>query len=392
MSSIVHVWQGGYPWEVRVGKINRSLRMAGHDVTVVARKRKGELTQTVIDDIKIQRTVLAGPLSLPVPANPLWGSLIATTAREQNASLILVRDIPLALDAAKVARKLGLPIVMDMAEHYPEAMRSWDKYGVNPILRKLVHGWKLPDLLERKAVAAMDGIIVVCQEQKERLNREYGFADEKICVAMNTPELEAWTSFRKGRIHERPKAFGYHGILCEDRELEVVLAGFEIAAAKDSEITLLLAGGGESEHKLRKLAGHLSARDRITFTGRYAPEKLASLYSAVDYGIVSLRANKFTEHTLANKFFDYAALGKPFIFPAIKPLQSVMQNMNCGVEFNAGSAKSAAEAFLRIREMNYDKLSHSGIKAVEHELNWAVDSKRLLSFLENYGVRVTKRS
>ena len=383
MNRVLHIWQSHYPWEVRVGKINRSLLARGSHVQVLARNTGKQLPRETLDGVEIRRVGgLHRGLSLPVPGNPFWSHQISISIREFKPDMIIVRDIPLALAASRLGRGSGIPVILDMAEHYPEAMRSWKKYSENPILRKLVHDWKIPDRLEARVVSGVDGILVVCDEQKQRLIEEYKISPDKVCVVLNTPELNSIGQPVARQVKAGGRTcFGYHGILCEDRELEVVLKGFDICAQADPRVELLMAGGGESEASLRKLADTLASKDRIRFTGRYQPADLAALYQEADFGIVSLRVNRFTEHTVANKFFDYAALGKPFIFTDVTPLVTVMKKMDCGVAFHGGSPESAAEAFKKIQTLKYPDLAVRGRAAIEREFNWDVDSRRMIDFL-----------
>ncbi len=382
MKKVLHIWQAAYPWEVRIGKINRSLMAAGSEVMVLARNKGDELEQEVVNGELILRVGSANRiLSVPVPGSPFWGSAISTAIRDFKADLVIVRDIPLAGLAVKAGRKCGVPVVLDMAEHYPEAMRSWKKYSENFILRKIVHDWKIPDRIEASVMKGIDGVLVVCEEQRERLIAEYGYPHEKICLVLNSADIDKWRSFPKGTKREKPFCFGYHGILCEDRQLDVVLRGFDLAAEKEKDITLLFAGGGESEQKLREIRETLKHKDRIEFTGRFTPEQLPGLYERTDFGIVSLLVNKFTEHTVANKFFDYACIGKPFIHTDLAPLNRIGDQMNCGVRFKGGSPESVAQAMLEIRRVDYAKMSANGMAAIEREFNWNVDEKRMLNFM-----------
>lgn len=386
MRRVLHLWQSKYPWEVRVEKINRALTSAGAKVTVLARRAPGEPARAEHEGAAIRRVGFAGinAASLPVPGNPVWRRAIDLAVRQIKPELIIVRDIPLAWTAARLARRHRVPIVLDMAEHYPEAMRAWKKYSENWLLRKLVHDWRVPDRVEARSIALMDGILVVCDEQRDRLIRQFDYPLDKICVVGNTPELGRWADFPKGSSRPRHSVFGYHGNLCEDRELEVVLKGFDLAAEDSPELSLLIAGGGESEASLRALAATLPSRGKIRFTGRYEAKELPSLYAQADFGVVSLRANEFSEHTLANKFFDYAALGKPFIFTGLKPLTRVMSRMKCAVPFEPGSPRAVAEAIGKLRSLDYETLSASGISAVQREFNWGQDSARLLAFLARF--------
>jgi len=402
MRRVLHVWQSGYPWEVRVGKINRALIARGVSVYVLARNRGQECkrerlttqlrdsdAQAVEDVIRVGGGGLLRPLSLPVPRNPVWLRALHSAVEEIRPDLVIVRDIPLALDAARAAHRSGVPIVLDMAEHYPAAMRSWDKYRRNAIARMLVHRWKLPDGLERAAVPIMEGVLVVCEEQRERLQRDYGIEAWRIDVVMNTPELETWRPLRRrvaagrrSQAHERI-VFGYHGILCEDRGLEDIIRGFDIARRSDTRLALHIYGDGEAARDLRRLAYSLDAAPAIYFSGPYSPGNLGGLYAECDYGIVSLRRNTFTEHTVGNKFFDYAALGLPFVYADVPPLRRLMRTMRCGLAFRSGDIESIAQAFLALPTQDRNELATNGIVAIDRELNWGVDSERLGAFLES---------
>src|SRR5438876_7289562 len=54
----------------------------------------------------------------PAFFNLRWVRLICDTSRRTSADLILCRDMPLAPTAVYVARRLGLPVVLDVAESY----------------------------------------------------------------------------------------------------------------------------------------------------------------------------------------------------------------------------------------------------------------------------------
>ncbi len=387
--SVVHVWQGAYPWEVRVGKLNRALLAAGGKVTVVARARGDEPAEEIIDGVRIIRVGAGLPsvASLPVPGNMLWVAAIRKAIRQSGASVLLVRDIPLALPGAMAAMATGARLVLDMAEHYPAAMRSWKKYSENPVLRFLVHDLRLPDAVERRALKAADGIIVVCDEMKARLEA-LGVDGGRIVVVRNTPELPLpQAGVRRHPWADGTFVFGYHGILCADRRLDAVMEGFAMALREEPGLRLLLAGGGEVEEDLRALAHRLSLGDAVTFTGRYSPESLPGLYAAADAGIVSLEDNEFTRHTLANKFFDYAARGMPFLYSDLPPLARLMSDMKCALSFTPQSPRDIATAMVRLARMAkedgvaFEAMGERGRRRVEEAYNWESDGRSAVEFL-----------
>jgi len=384
VKTVIHIWQGTYPREVRIDKINDSLKAKGYEVHVLCRQfpeNQKRPDHEIIDGVHIHR--LNRTVSSPFPWNPFWTVQLYSLCQKLKPDFILLRDIPLAPVAVPAKKRFGIPIILDMAEHYPEAMRSWDKYKKNPILKYLVHDLKVPDFVEKNAVQNSDGIFVVCEEQKLRLIQEYAYPSNRIEVLLNTPvqtqEIKPEKHAPEGKIN-----FIYSGILCEDRALEYILEGFDLAYKKDKRLHLTLAGSGESEKKLLELKDHLNAKDAITFTGRYTPVEIEKLYNSSHFGIVSLRANRFTEHTVANKLFDYPSYGMPFIYTNLTPLNRIVNIMDCGISFTPHNSQSICDAFLKITTLDYNKLSTNGKNAISSKFNWKTDEEKLFSAVDSW--------
>jgi glycosyltransferase involved in cell wall biosynthesis len=176
--------------------------------------------------------------------------------------------------------------------------------------------------------------------------------------------------------------FGYHGVLADDRDLTTLLRGFDMAAASHPDIHLEIHGDGESMPALCELRERLPGRARIHLRGPYRYDQLDALYADVDFGVVSLAVNAFTQATLPNKLFDYAACGRPFIFTATEPSQRVMREMRCGLGFRGGDPADVARAMLEIAQADYRTLAANGRNAVQHAFNWEADSTRMLGLLE----------
>jgi glycosyltransferase involved in cell wall biosynthesis len=383
---VLYVWQSSYPWDVRVEKICLSLVRQGFDVEILARRGPGESRTASEKGIAIHR--VGSPsrsrslrvLSLPLPGNPVWSRAIRRRIRRFRPDLVIARDIPLALPTGAACKAAGIPWVIDMAEHYPVAMRTWKKYQRNPITRFAINTLRIPDRIEKRAVMEADGVMPVIEEQKQRLIRDYGCTPDSIVPVLNTPETErlpATISTRRSAL-----SFGYHGVVIQDRDLLTVVRAFELAADRHSELTLTIAGEGESLADIRSALATSRHAGRVTLTGKkFEPAEAAGLYSAVDYGIVCWTVNDFTNNTIANKFFDYAAFGKPIIFAETLPMVRLMKTMNFGFGYKGGDPESCAEAMLKLVAANYEELASSGRKAVEAEYHWAVDARRMINFL-----------
>ena len=124
--NILYIWQSTYPWEVRAEKLTDSLILAGHDVSLLCRK---------IDSHKNANPKLSlfnlqsNPFNAPVPFSPVWTQEIKKIIKHKKIDLIIARDILVTPSALQAAKNFSIPVLIDMAEHYPAAMKGWKKYN-----------------------------------------------------------------------------------------------------------------------------------------------------------------------------------------------------------------------------------------------------------------------
>jgi glycosyltransferase involved in cell wall biosynthesis len=382
---ILYIWQAGFPWEIRVAKVCRALVRAGCEVTVLARAVAGQPAEEDCDGIRVLRVGAGLPplCSVPVPVNPLWYAKIHQVVKTWRPDLVLAREILLAEPAGRVCRRHGLPLVIDMAEHYPASMRAWKKYQRNALLRFLVFRAGVPDYVERRAVAWADGVITVCDEQNARLHASFGYPWERMAVVENTPESGSFAGVRKG-VSEPPRVFAYHGHMTAQRGLTNLLRGFILAAQRDPEIRLLLAGGGESYEELVTLARQSGVADRIRFTGRYRFEELASLYGETDVGLVLQPPDESCDHTIPNKLYDYLACGKPVIVSPARPLRRVVEATGSGIALDSCDPEAIAAGIALMRTLDVRQMSANGLRACAERYHWGHDTDVLLRFLRSY--------
>jgi len=380
----LYVRQAPYPWDIRVDKFCTSLRQHGWEVEIVARRGPDQGSVAETDGMAIHRVGPKQPrwISLPVPGNPLWQNVLDARLKAFKPDLLIARDVPMALFTAHAASKAGVPWVLDMAEHYPAGMRSWKRYNTNPLLNLLVSTLRVPDLIERKGVSRANGILVVCQEQKDRLQRQYQVPPEQIEIIFNTPGKARFANIPDKSRNPLDIRFGYHGMISQDRDLITVLRGFDIAAEKNPSIKLDVAGFGESESDVRDEIARLRHGDRITMSGSFTHADIDRLYTDIDFGVCCCELSEFSENAIANKYFDYAACGRPFLFTAQGPMVRLMEHFQCGVAYRGGDPEAAANAILQLVDADYSTMAANGRRAVAQEYNWENDTTHMLEFFE----------
>jgi glycosyltransferase involved in cell wall biosynthesis len=380
---ILMIWQSSFPWEVRVEKFADCLLEQGNDVAVLCRHKDEALSDERISNGTRVLRVGAGlsrMFSVPLPVNQVWRHAIDRAIDRDRPDLVIVRDLPLAELAARAARARRIPVVMDMAEHYPAAMRSWKKYHQNPIARLFVHRFKTPDWLEKRAVRLMDGIITVCDEQTERLNRSYGYPKSKMRVVNNSPKLNWFAGARKG-VSAKPRIFGHHGHMTPERGLNVLLEAFADVQREFPDIELRLAGSGESADDVNETVARLGIQDNVKLLGRYSHSDLDRLYGAIDIAVLPYPPNELINHTLSNKIFDYMACGKPLITSAATPMKRLMAETKAGLSFEPWTAAALAETMKSALTRDLTSYSERGMSAFRERFHWEADVMNLLNFV-----------
>ncbi len=386
MKKILYIWKGAYPWDVRVDKICKSLVKANYNTTILCRWNNELLEKEEIEGLKIIRVgyKLKSSLTLPVPKNPIWQKSIQFTINDLKPDLIIVREIMLATDSAKVAKQKNIPIIMDMAENYPAAMKDWKKYRRTLLSKLLVHKLDIPEKVEKIAVKKMDGIITVCLEQNQRLISEYNYNSDKLCVVHNTPNIDQFpdykTIFNNGKL-----VFGHHGFTTDEKSLVNFVKGFIKAYDNDKNIELHIAGDGESITELKELASKSIASEKIIFTGKYEHNDLNKILNTYDVGILPYQLSNFNNFTIHNKIFDFFAFGLPVFVSKTNPFVRMINETNAGITVNCEDIEEISRNILLFKNQ-YDlkKMGNNGRLAFINKYNWENDFNNLLNFLQRY--------
>ena len=93
--------------------------------------------------------------------------------------------VPLAL---LMKLLFGIPVVYDMHENYPEALKVFDKKGLVSLIFK---NYRLARILDRFCIKYADRIITVVEENKKRL-LGVGVAPEKVINVSNTVDVNTF--------------------------------------------------------------------------------------------------------------------------------------------------------------------------------------------------------
>lgn len=386
---IVYVWDSEYPWDVRTVKTCLALTEAGHDVHIVARNRKGQALREQLPEGTVHRMPplrwmgrkLDASLSFPAFFSPRWHSLIASTARQVHADLIIARDLPLCPTAILVGRKLQIPVVLDMAENYPAMMQDIWTAGRHRALDYVVRNPRLTRLVEAYCIKNVAHIITVVDASSQRLEG-LGVPDSHLTVISNTPPL----SRTLGRPRERTLegsarvTVAYLGLLEVPRGLNELIDAIKILHDSGHKgFNARVIGSGRDEALFHERARHhgLDQND-FEFLGRLPHEEALAIVGTADIGVIPHHANESWNTTIPNKLFDYMSLGIPVVSSNTRPCEEVLVETGAGRVFRSGDASDLAAALLHFETPSVRfRTGTAGVAAIVERYNWETDSAKL---------------
>lgn len=385
---LLKLYDGDYPWDVRVEKMLRTLCRAGHEVTLVARNSRGLPRRERCGGAEMRRLPSFGGraalLTFPAFANPLWIGAALAAARECRPERVLVRDLPLAPLGVWLAGRLGVPALVDMAEPYPEALRSnWqfdDLGGMDHLLRNP----RAADAVERWVLRRSPRVLVVSPESGERLER-LGLPPGRWTLVGNTPDLEHVDAGRP-TTHALPPGFEgrpillFTGILVGDRGVEIAVAGMKRLRDRSPRPALVVIGDGRARARYEATARAAGVGDDVAFLGWVEHRELPAWISRADVGLLPFHACTHIHTTLANKLFDYMALGLPVLASDARPMVRVLRETGAGLVFRAGDPDDFARQAAKLLDDPAGRraFGERGRKAVAETYHWAKDGERLL--------------
>ena len=398
---ILKVWDGEYPWDVRTEKVCRALTGAGHQVHMVARNRDHRVLREELEECTVHRMrpframgkLVDAASQFPAFFNPRWLGLMKRVGREEGVDAILVRDLPLAPPAIHVGRRLGVPVVLDMAENYPAMIRDLWTTGSTRPGDFLVRNPRAVEAVERWTMARIDHILVVVEESRDRLVEELGVPLQRISVVGNTPSVERLDGYLdlSGSMERPPRAPGdplrliYLGLLEQARGVGAVIEAVGLCRDRGIPVEFTIIGDGRAAAQFEALARERSLdQSWVKLLGFIPYQEALPLLAKSDVGVIPHLANESWNTTIPNKLFDYMAAGVAVLTSEARPAQRVVEATGCGLSFQGGDPQSAAGAIERLwREGETAEMGRRGQAAIRDEFNWERDGERLLQAMES---------
>jgi glycosyltransferase involved in cell wall biosynthesis len=384
------VYQAEFPPAERIEKMARTLASVGHEVVLLCnnygkhkhgRERVGGLDIARVRPTSRSRTINK-ILKFPVFLNPLWIAELIAIIRRRRIDAIQVIDVPLAPAALAVGRTFGIPVIMDMWENYPEALKGWAKRDwkvrvfKNPAVARRVEKFVTP---------RCDHVFVVVEEQRERLITE-GVAPERISVVTNAIDVDLFTGGSEPTgtpLDDDADVYKllYVGFITVERGLDDIIRALRLIKMQGLPVRLYIAGSGNYEPELRALARSEGVAEQVRFTGFVPFEKIQFYIAQSDLCLIPHVRSKFIDTTMPNKLFQYMLMGKPVLVSDAKPLARVVSECACGFVFESGRPESAAAAIRAAYDARNDaSLGERARQAVLEKYTWDRAARPLVDY------------
>lgn len=398
---ILNVVDGDYPWDVRVEKVSLALTNHGHEVHMVARNRDRRPLREELKECSMHRMRpwplfgkrLDGILQFPAFFSPRWSQLVTRVGREERAQVILVRDIPLAPTAVWVGKRLGIPVILDMAENYPAMIRDLWTTSSTQFGDFFVRNPRAVEAVERWTVARVDHILVVVEESRDRLMGELGVPASKLTVVGNTPSVTRLERFSgppgsaggATQNGKGPLDLVYLGLLEHARGVAAAIEAVALCRDRGVPIRFTVIGDGRARPDFESLVRAQSLTEaEVVMKGFLPYEEALEIVSSSQVGIIPHLPNESWNTTIPNKLFDYMAAGLTVITSDAKPAQRVVEETECGRWFVGGDAESLASVLEDIwRSGSWAEHGFKGREAIRNRYNWEQDARRLLEAFQN---------
>lgn len=389
---VLFVWDSEYPWDIRVEKICDTLHSNGWEVHLVCRNRMRRPVEELYNGINIHRLpFISGYFNdiytFPAFISPVWLKRIHDVVTKYHIDLIIVRDIPLSLAAVIVGKISNVPIILDMAETYPEMIRLIWKYEPFKIRNIILRNPLIVDAIETIALNSVNHIFAMVEESKSRLVSK-GIESKKISIVSNTPIISKYKNVSAtypGILKEKRNKLIllYVGFVNYSRGIDTVLDSLKEYVKINEEVYFAILGTGNAEKYLKEKITQYGLEKYVGFAGWVENSLVPEYVSSSDVCIVPHHKCGHWDHTIPNKLFDYMAAGKPVLVSNCNPMERIVESTKCGLVYKDYDIDDFVLKLQQlVRNENRNAYGNNGSQAIREYYNWRNDSEVMLQSIK----------
>lgn len=283
-------------------------------------------------------------------------TLLKNLKNEKPDIIIAASDIPHIIMGAWLAKKLNIPFVADLYDNF-------ESYGQAriPLFRRFFH----------KALDTAQLITTTSYSLADKIKIEH----PGVAHIVPMPSVINKNLFKVGNqsyarqelnLPQNAKLIGTAGGLTKMKGIHDLLNAWELIRNQRQDIYLVLAGPTEA-------ASPLPNDDRVIYLGLLEHEKVATLFQALDVGVLCIPDDEFGHYCFPQKAYEMLATDLTIVSTAIGDMLHLIGE-NKALLYSAGNHKELAEALLLQSSMKFKLNVHipdwqETIKMMNHYLN-----------------------
>ncbi len=388
-----------YPPDMRVKKETDALLKAGFTIHLLCLRGVNESYQEVVNGINVTR-IDAGRNKFELAfwdivmslafRHPIFSMKMKEWIALNNLRVIHVHDLPLAGTALALRKKLGLTVVVDLHENYPEGLRNWFEWKKGFIVKLKNRLFMNPNRWEKHeqtAITKSDAVIAVVEEMKKRLIQKYNADTHKITVISNTEEKSFVDQLVDPLIYkdfQNKFKILYSGSIGPHRGVDTAIEGMRyLQAYPDIELIIVGSGSADVMGHLQKTCDLHGVNSHVHFLGYQSFQKFYSYMLLAEVNIIPHKSNLHTDNTIPHKLFQAMMTGKPVLVSSSDPLKRVVTEHQSGLVFEASNAKDFADKIVTLykdRAMGANLGENGKRVTLDGPLNWNTEQSNLVDF------------
>jgi len=244
----------------------------------------------------------------------LFAPILITKLEDQKFDLVI--NYNTIISGGYVAKKLGIPMVYDLADDLPSMIA--ESPGIPSIFRgagkwfsnKMVKH----TILRSKAVCSISDIY----------QEKFSIPDEKFHIISNGVDTSHFkkikSSIRKDLNLESEFTLGYVGALREWVDITPVYQ----ALKKLDNTKLIIVGQEGLFRENQELVKKYAVQDKVIFTGHIQYAHLPEYIASMDVCLIPFKNNDTSQNSIPLKLFEYMACEKPVISSNLKGVKNIV--------------------------------------------------------------------
>ncbi|MEQ8685205.1 MAG: glycosyltransferase family 4 protein [Imperialibacter sp.] len=317
--------------------------------------------------------------------------MIVDFIETNNIQALHVHDMVLARAAFQANKRFKLPLTLDLHENRPVIMQFYPhlkkfpgKYLIN------LSRW---EKAQNQLLRAADKVVLVTEEARDEAVRSAGIKPEKVVVVPNTihPDIFLGYSISQDIVDRFKDTFNivYVGDTGLRRGTMDLIEAMPLVLEKMKNAHLVLVGKSTEDMQLQHRAKELGVSEFVSFEGWQDVSLFPTYIRVASVCVSPIHRNLHHDTTFANKIFQYMAMGKPLVVSDCPPQVRVVEEAQCGLVHEGGSAAELARQIIGISEdpSQAARMGENGKKAVLDKYNWPKTSARLIDYYQSLATK-----